>query len=200
MPIGSSPTGCLALPAHAATRVVYIVYPSRHRMTPRHATPADVAELARVINRAYQVEATMFLDERTSEADVMERLGRPNATFLVLDDDTCAADAGRLAGVVYVETRENRGYFGMLSVDPQHQGRGLGRTLVRAAEAYCREAGCDVLDIDVVDLRTELPGFYAALGFARTGATPYPDPTRTKRAVQLIQMEKSLSELPSRGS
>ena len=168
-------------------------------MRVRRATPADVAELVRVINLAYQVEATMFLDERTSEPDVIERLGRPNAAFLVLDDDTSRADGRRLAGAVYVEVRETRGYFAMLSVDPEFQGRGLGRALVRAVESYCREAGCRVLDIDVVDLRTELPGFYSALGFTPTGVAPFPDPARTKRPVQLIQMEKRLAEPPARG-
>jgi GNAT superfamily N-acetyltransferase len=172
--------------------------PSRHGMTPRNATLADVAELVRVINLAYQVEATMFHGARTSEADVIERLGRPNAAFVVLHDDASGVAGRRLAGAVFVETRENRGFFAMLSVDPRYQGRGLGRTLVRAAESYCREAGCRVVDIDVVDLRTELPGFYATLGFTRTGATPYPDPAGTKRPVQLIRMEKPLTDPPTR--
>jgi ribosomal protein S18 acetylase RimI-like enzyme len=162
-----------------------------NHLVPRPATPADSAELVRVINLAYQVEADMFVDARTNEADVRERLAMPNATFLVLDDP--ADGAARLAGAVFVETRGSRGYFAMLSVDPAYQGRGLGRALARAAEAHCRVAGCQVLDIDVVDLRLELPGFYSALGFTRTGSTPYPDPTRTKRPVHLIRMEKPLT-------
>ncbi|HEX6049768.1 MAG TPA: GNAT family N-acetyltransferase [Gemmatimonadaceae bacterium] len=160
-------------------------------MNPRPATPADTAELVRVINLAYQVEADLFLDQRTSDADVRERLALPNAAFLVLDD--AAAGRGRLVGAVYVETRGPRGYFAMLSVDPAHQGLGLGRRLVHAAETYCRAAACQVLEIDVVDLRVELPGFYAALGFTPTGAIPYPDPTRTKRPVRLIRMVKPLT-------
>lgn len=160
-------------------------------MRPRRATPADVAEIVRVINLAYQVEATMFHGERTSEAEVFERLGRPNGTFLVLDDTT-ATTGTRLAGAVYVETRDDRGYFAMLSVDPTHQGRGLGRTMVGAAEAHCRDAGCRIMDIDVVDLRSELPGFYAALGFRPTDSTPFPDPTKTKQPVRLVRMEKPL--------
>ena len=160
-------------------------------MTTRRATPADVAELVRVINLAYQVEVTMFHGDRTNEAEVLDRIGRPRAAFLVVDDPT-KNDERRLSAAVYVETGDERGYFGMLSVDPAHQGRGLGRALVRAAEAYCRDAGCCVLDIDVVDLRTELPAFYAALGFTPTGSRPFPDPAKMKRPVQLIQMEKPL--------
>jgi ribosomal protein S18 acetylase RimI-like enzyme len=166
-------------------------------MRPRRATPEDIAEIVRVINLAYQVEATMFHGERTSEPEVIERLGRSTGTFLVVDDtsanDDASANAGRrLAGAVYVETREDRGYFAMLSVDPTHQGRGLGRALVGGAETHCRDAGCRVVDIDVVDLRTELPAFYSALGFSVTGQTAFPDPTRTKMPVHLIRMEKPL--------
>ena len=44
----------------------------------------------------------------------------------------------------------------------------------------------------MVDLRTELPPFYHALGFTRVGATPYDDPERTRRPLQLVHMTKSL--------
>ena len=160
--------------------------------TARIATDADVPELARVINLAYHVEAEMFHGQRTNEADVRERLGRPNATFLVLDDDTADGRPGRLVGAVYVQVTERRGYFGMLAVDPSRQGQGLGRVLVRAVEDHCAKAGCVDLDLDVVDLRAELPGFYNALGFTRIGAMPYPDPSHTKQPVTLIQMIKAL--------
>lgn len=161
-------------------------------MTPRTATVADVPELVRVINLAYRVEAEMFHGNRTSELDVRERLGRPNATFLAIDDDSAGAASGALVGAVYVEVREGRGYFGMLAVDPSRQGQGLGRVLVRAIEEHCAKVGCTDLDLDVVDLRAELPGFYTAMGFTRTGSMPYPDPSHTKQPVHLIQMTKSL--------
>jgi ribosomal protein S18 acetylase RimI-like enzyme len=157
-------------------------------MIARRATPADVAELVRVINHAYEVEADMFIDKRTNEADVNERLARPNATFLVIDGGT----PGRLAAGVYVEHEGDRGYFGMLAVDPAHQGQGLGRKLVKAAEVYCADLGCRALDIEVVHLRTELPGFYQSLGFNTVGQTPYPEAARTKQPVELIHMTKSL--------
>lgn len=158
----------------------------------RIATLADVPELVRVINLAYRVEADMFHGARTSTQDVRERLARPNATFLALDDDAADSPPGRLIGAVYVEMRERRGYFGMLAVDPSKQGQGLGRVLVRCVEEHCARAGCLDLDLDVVDLRTELPGFYNALGFTPTGAIPYPRPSETKQPVHLIQMTKPL--------
>ena len=157
-------------------------------MTVRLATPDDVAALVRVINRAYVVEAHIFHGDRTSEAQVRERLGMPNACFLVIDD----ADApGTLAGAVYVEMRGARGYFGMLSVDPNRQGLGLGRALINAAEHHGRAAGAEFMDIDVVEQRPELPGFYAAFGYSAISATPYPH--ATKIPVRMVRMTKALA-------
>ena len=94
---------------------------------------------------------------------------------------------------MHVEVRGDRGYFGLLSVDPAHQGQGLGRVLVEAAEARCRAAGCRALDIDVVNLRTELPPFYAKFGFRPTGTTPFPAPSKLKQPVHLVVMSKPLA-------
>ena len=51
----------------------------------------------------------------------------------------------------------------MLAVDPPHQGTGLARRLIQVVEDYCRQAGCARLDFDI-NLRTELPAFYARFG------------------------------------
>lgn len=161
-------------------------------MTVRLATPADVDALVRVINRAYTVEAHIFRGSRTNEAEVRDRLGRPNACFLVIDARDTAASPGMLAGAVYVEVRGERSYFGMLSVDPDRQGRGLSRALIRAAEARGRDGGSVFMDIDVVEQRPELPPFYAAFGYSATGTTPYPDNGTTTMPVSMIRMTKAL--------
>lgn len=161
-------------------------------MIPRLASHADIAELVRVINRAYEVEVDMFRGTRTSETDVRDRMARAGSAFLALDDSTPGARAGALIAGVYVELRGTRGYFGMLAVDPAKQGLGLGRTLVRSIEQHCMDAGCEHLDLDVVDLRAELLAFYGALGFTRTVEVPYPDPSQTLRPVRLIGMTKTL--------
>jgi len=127
-------------------------------MPVRLATPDDIPALVRVINRAYVVEAHLFEGDRTNAADLYERIAKPNVCFLVIDDDEPGAEPGSLAGGVYVEHRGERGYFGMLSVDPDRQGRGLGRKLIAAAEAHCQRVGCGFMDIVVVEQRPELPG------------------------------------------
>ena len=158
-------------------------------MIARVATLADVNDLVRLINLAYVVEAEMFRSDRTSDADLRDRIARPNAVILTFDD---TGAAGALAGSVYVELHGDRAYFGMLSVDPSQQGRGLGRALVRAAEEYAGARGCTAMDLDVVDLRSELTSFYGSLGYTAVGEAPYPHPEDTKVPVRLIRMTKSI--------
>jgi GNAT superfamily N-acetyltransferase len=155
---------------------------------PRLATPTDVPDLTRLINAAYRVEAFFLRGDRTSAPEVRARLEAPSSDFLVIE----CADGDGLAGAVFVEIRGERGYFGLLSVDPALQGQGLGRIMVEAAEAYCRAAECRALDIDVVNLRTELPPFYAKFGFQPTGESPFPAPGKLKQPVHLIVMSKPL--------
>jgi GNAT superfamily N-acetyltransferase len=166
-------------------------------MIPRIATSADVAAIVRVINRAYRVEDFFIKGDRTNAADIRARQGTPNACFIVMDAPAPVWPArgllGELSGAVFVKTLGDRGYFGMLSVDPDHQHRGLGRKLVDAAEARCRDAGCHALDIDVVNLRTELPPIYASLGFTPSGIEPFPEPEKLRRPAHMVRMSKPLA-------
>jgi len=156
---------------------------------PRLAGPADVPALARLINAAYQVEAFFLSAPRVSESELRTMLAEADSLFLVLD----GRERGTLAGAVHVELRNDRGYFGLLSVDPARQGEGLGRVLVEAAEAHCRAAGCSALDIDVVNLRTELPAFYAKFGLLPVSTAPFPDDEKLTQPAHLVVMSKALA-------
>ena len=158
-------------------------------MAPRLATIADVPALVRLINRAYRVEDFFIDGDRTHEAEVRMRLAKPDAAFLVVP---AAGDAETLAAAVYLEVHGARGYFAMLSVDPAYQKRGLGRMLTEAVEAHCRARGCAFVAIEVVNLREELPAFYARLGFTPDGTAPFPDPAKLTRDAHLVLMSKPI--------
>ena len=105
--------------------------------------------------------------------------------FLLLEDES-----GKLTGSVYVDVRGAKGYFGMLSIDPARQGQGLGARLIDAAEQFCHDAGCRAMEIEVVNLRTELPDFYRRRGYAETGTRPFSPSERTKLPCHFVVMVK----------
>src|SRR5687768_11987966 len=91
----------------------------------RTADLTDAEALVPLINRAFEIELQFFDTERIDLAETLEHLKK--GTFLLAEEN------GKLAGCDYVELRGQAGYFGLLSVDPAYQGRGLGRKLVDQA-------------------------------------------------------------------
>ncbi|MEN3339699.1 MAG: hypothetical protein V7647_3375 [Acidobacteriota bacterium] len=150
----------------------------------RVATPSDVSTLVRLINAAFVVERFFKVGDRISAEGV--RRQQAKGTFLLLERD------GAPMGTVYVELRGDRGYIGMLSVDPDHQGRGYGRALMTAAEDYCRRNGALHADLRIVNLREELPAFYRRLGYREHGMAPFSDAAEATRPCHFVVMTKPL--------
>ena len=139
-----------------------------------------------MINAAYRVEDFFVKGNRTSVEEMRRRMTSPGATILVIDG------AQGLDAAVLVEIAEARGHFAMLSVDPPQQGRGLARILMDAIADHCRAAGCVGLDLEVVNLREELPSFYDAFGFTPAGTAPFNAPEKLTREAHLVRMSKPL--------
>jgi GNAT superfamily N-acetyltransferase len=152
--------------------------------TVRMATGDDIESITKLVNLAYRVEDFFVEGDRTSAAEI-ERLSE-DGFFLVLDG------ADGLSGAVYVRIDGDRGYFGLLSVDPNEQGTGLGRRLVAVAEAMCQAEGCSRMELQVVNLRTELPPWYRRLGYRDAGTAPFPSDAQTSRDCHFIKMTKPL--------
>jgi GNAT superfamily N-acetyltransferase len=151
----------------------------------RTAGHADAPALTGLINQAFQVERFFIDTDRINLQQVEALLG--TGEFLVLEDE------GGLAGCVYVERRGGRGYFGLLSIDPARQRSGLGRRLIAAAEDRGRGQGCLYMDLQIVNLRAELPAFYRKLGYAETGTAPFPADVPTRAPCHFVRMSKALT-------
>jgi GNAT superfamily N-acetyltransferase len=80
----------------------------------------------------------------------------------------------------------------MLAIDPGQQKRGIGLTLVRAAEEWCRSTGCRQVEIEVVNLREELPAFYTRFGYTIAGTRPFPDVFEAMRPCHFVVWKKNL--------
>jgi hypothetical protein len=64
---------------------------------------------------------------------------------------------------------------------------------MNAVEEHCRTAGCDVLDIEIVNLREELPAFYTAMGYKPVDTAPFPDKGKLRRDAHMVRMTKRLT-------
>jgi len=161
-------------------------------LAPLRVARADEAPaVAALVNAAFQVEAFFKRGDRTNPAEIVDLMQR--GEFLVLDEPGVAGDAGTgLAACVYARMTGDRGYFGMLSIDPGFQGRGLGRSMVAAIESRFRAQGCRAVDIHVVNLREELPPLYERFGYVISGTLPFPDDGSATQPCHFIVMTKCM--------
>jgi GNAT superfamily N-acetyltransferase len=127
----------------------------------RPAAEADRPRLISLINAAFAVER--FLEGTRTDEERLAAMMRQGTVLTVEDAD------GLLLGCVYTEVRGLCGYLGQLAVDPAHQGKGLSRLLIAAAEERLRGHGCQAVEITVLNLRPELPSFYHRFGFVEVG-------------------------------
>ena len=152
----------------------------------RAATANDLSRLVTVVNAAFALET--FLEGTRTDAP---RLAEMLAAGRIL----LAEEAGCLLGALYMEFRGQRGYLGMLAVDPGSQCRGLARQLVAQAEVEFRRAGCREVEISVLSLRPELPPIYRRYGYveSHTEELHLTQPLRPGLSGHSIVMLKQLS-------
>ena len=151
----------------------------------RFAQSVDVEPLARLINAAFIVEQPFIEGDRIDPRGVRAYLEK--GKFLV------AEDSHGLAGCVYLELRGERGYLGLLGVEPRRQSTGLGRKLMEAGENYFRAANCRAIDLRIISPRRPLPGFYAHMGYLGTGTAPFAPDVPVKVPCHYILMSKPLA-------
>lgn len=153
----------------------------------RLATANDASRVTAMINAAFSIE--QFLEgTRTDEVRLAAMMAK--GSILMAEDET-----GNLLGSVYFELRGKRGYLGMLAVDPSRQGQGISRRLMEAAEERLREAGCDEVEIIVLNMRPELLPIYRRFGFVDAGTTEFQTSRPLKPGVEVhgIIMVKKLA-------
>lgn len=131
----------------------------------RLATPADRPRLIPLINAAFAIES--FLEGTRTDDQRLATMMQKGEILLAEDS------SGYILASIYAETRGNRGYLGMLAVDPAHQRGGLGKQMLAAAEDHFRARHCEAIDITVLSLRPELLPIYRRLGFVETGTEEF---------------------------
>jgi len=177
-------------------------------LTFRAATLADIDAVVALVESAYRGDASKagwtteadFLDGRRTGADeVSGCISRASSIVLLAEQ---GADLLASAHIAIEPSHDGpaAGYFGMFSVQPTLQARGIGSQLLAEAERILRDDWkLPALRMTVIDLRDELIAFYERRGYRRTGIFkpfPYGDarfgvPTRDDLRFEVL--EKDLS-------
>lgn len=94
------------------------------------------------------------------------KIGPPGWKPLLL----VAREGRRVAGGLRGESYWEWMFVRFLWVHEDHRGKGLGRRLLRQAEAEARRRGCRGIYLDTFDFQA--PRFYARLGYREFGRLP----------------------------
>jgi GNAT superfamily N-acetyltransferase len=146
----------------------------------RFATEADLPAVHGLVESAYRgdasragwtTEADLVDGPRTDLASLQAILRSPDDDFLLADDD-----AQRLVACCHLQRRADSVYFGMFAVDPTRQAGGIGAGVLAEAERIARDDwGRRRLEMQVIEVRTELIAWYERRGYRQTGAAlPFP--------------------------
>jgi ribosomal protein S18 acetylase RimI-like enzyme len=149
---------------------------------PATATAADRAGIVALAPRLAESVAP-WRDQREArnagrrwlEGSLDDAAKGTGAVFIAVDERAAAGQApsatGGVVGVISVHpaqhfTGEQDGYIGELVVAELAARRGVGRSLIAAAEAWARDHGLAHLTLHAGAYNGDARAFYASLGFA----------------------------------
>ena len=164
------------------------------------ATQTDIPALNQLVNAAYRGDSSRagwtteadFLDgTRTDEEGIMEMMRHPDSTILKCEHNHT------IVGCVYLEIQQGKLYLGMLTTNPNLQGKGIGKKLLIAAEDHARENNCHSITMNVLTERKELIDWYIRHGYHMTNekkpfAFDHPRYGKPKFQLEFVVVEKNL--------
>jgi ribosomal protein S18 acetylase RimI-like enzyme len=162
------------------------------------ATLHDVPAILKIVNSAYHgqegskswtSEGHLVTGARITEDNLRNYLQQPGVTIL-----RCANEQGFIVGCVLLEKKPDTLYLGMLSVDPQIQASGIGKTLLAQAETFAQQHQYKTITITVIDRRHELIDWYKRKGYKLTGnIIPFTNPSSTAIGeFSFVELQKDL--------
>lgn len=172
-----------------------------HQYTIIPATFDDIPFLAKLVNSAYRgdssrkgwtTEADLLEGLRTDEQDLKELMSESGSVIL-----KCVNADAVICGSVYLQSKGKRIYLGMLTVDPELQGSGIGKLLLHSSEVYARENGFSSVIMTVISVRSELLDWYKRHGYQETGQrkpfpTDKPSFGKPLQPLEMLVLEKTI--------
>lgn len=167
------------------------------------ATAADIPALHALIERAYRGdsarrgwthEADLLGGQRTDVALLHAMVADPSQHLLVH-----RSEAGVDACIAVTSKSPDLVYLGMVTVDPELQGRGIGKAVLAAAERRAwANIGASHAEMTVIGQRHELIAWYERRGYRLTGERrPFPEDPRfgqpKRNDLEFVVLEKRLT-------
>ncbi|KDN18556.1 GNAT family N-acetyltransferase [Amycolatopsis rifamycinica] len=133
-----------------------------HRIELRRLRPGDAEFCFRLHRRALgeYVAAIWGWDEPAQRAYHEKNFDTAHTRVITVD--------GHDAGALTVLDGGTEIVLGLIELDPEYQGRGIGGHVVRTLVADAASHGRDVV-LEVLDVNTRAKAFYERLGFVETG-------------------------------
>jgi ribosomal protein S18 acetylase RimI-like enzyme len=165
----------------------------------RESQPSDVEEIVRITNEAFMADVYFKKEQfhlRTNcefVHNVIEKYEKKEKleTFIVAHDEN---DTKTLLGSVLVSVHESIGHFGMVSVSLNARKRGIGQSLVIAAEQFCKKNGAQVIEMPVIHSREDLIPWYKKQGYEMFDEVPFeaPEIVLDNVVVKMLMFRKAL--------
>jgi len=142
-------------------------------ITFKTATIHEAHSLADLVNSAYRgdssklgwtTEAELLDGQRTDVDSLSELIQTPKNQIEM------AFEGNKLVGCVHIKEMGNDTlYFGMLTVSPALQSKGLGKEIINHVETIALKKNLKRIKITVIQYRKELISYYERRGFRPTG-------------------------------
>ncbi|MEI9921161.1 MAG: GNAT family N-acetyltransferase [Bacteroidota bacterium] len=132
----------------------------------------DAETIATLVNSAYRgehakkgwtTEAELIDGTRTDATALKDIINNKDTAILKYERD------GKIIACVELKIVDGKLYLGMLTVEPSIQGGGIGKEMLRAAEAFGKEQGAQSVFMNVITIRKELIDWYKRHGYIDTG-------------------------------
>jgi len=133
--------------------------------TIRAATPADVPQILTFIKGLAHYERAPHEVTATEEGLLRDGFGpQPIYHCLIADEDGVPAGFS-LFFFNYSTWKGKPGvYLEDIYVEPEHRGRGIGKSLLKETAKFAVEHGCERMQWEVLDWNTPAIDFYRAMG------------------------------------
>lgn len=114
-------------------------------------------------------------------------------TYMTMDPGgSLAAWSGEMmVGAIYAHAWGKVGWVGPMEVDPSWQGRGVGTSLLHAAEGYLRKENCETIGLEAMSERRGSVSFYKSRGYHPVGDAAFFD----KRLEDAQSIAPSVSQM-----